>query len=378
MLEEFTKYREKLTKDQRKILDNFHNKNNEVCKKAIKNAITTDQRHSIILNMCAYAFSEGGPLRQTGYHYITVDPLYKYRGEEGSKIFDLVLYNKEYKRAILIECKSSIGDPRRSVLNPLKDQIDNVKNHKTDLEDEIGGEIGDMEYVICGSPQDIEEVGKAIKDNETVCLWSADLYFFTLKLYNPVGSSGKQNAELIKKKQLHADPELREKLYMKTESRGQIDGVKITSSSHIFRILSRVFIRVIQQILSGASEKEKRFWLHELVDMLKEELPKLNHDDVKSISETLYKLAEKIGILEIESNVTHQAPNPDPSFRLKIGTRSSRTFERFIEEKYIETVCEEKSAGSAIKEYMEYLASTPGSLDYHFSKSKEPTNESNA
>ena len=149
--------------------------------------------------MCAFAFSEHGPLSRTGYHFITVEPLYKYRGQKGNKIFDLVIYNKEAMRAILIECKSSIGDPRPAVLNPLKDQIQTVMSHRTELEEEVGGEIDDTEYVVCGIPQDIEEVSKVLKENEPVCLWSADMFTFNLKLYNRSGLDSEESGKLVRR-----------------------------------------------------------------------------------------------------------------------------------------------------------------------------------
>ncbi len=150
----------------------------------------------------------------------------------------------------MIECKSSIGDARKSVLTPLADQIKNVQDYKKELEDEIGGEIADIEYVICGLSQDIEEVGKALQDNnEPVCLWTVDLFRFTLKLFNLTGSAdGEQTGKLIRKGQLHKDEKLRKSLFEKTESRGQIEGFKIAPTSHICRMLSRVFERIIQEV----------------------------------------------------------------------------------------------------------------------------------
>ena len=78
---------------------------------------------------------------QQGTHFITVDPLFKFRTVPGSKVFDVLIYNKETKSAILIECKSSIGNAARDVLKPAKEQIQNAINHKKDLEEEIGGQV---------------------------------------------------------------------------------------------------------------------------------------------------------------------------------------------------------------------------------------------
>ncbi|AFU57458.1 hypothetical protein Ngar_c05150 [Candidatus Nitrososphaera gargensis Ga9.2] len=286
---------------------------------------------------------------------------------EGNKIFDLVIYNRESKRAIMIECKSSIGDARKSVLTPLADQIKNVQDYKKELEDEIGGEIADIEYVICGLSQDIEEVGKALQDNnEPVCLWTVDLFRFTLKLFNLTGSAdGEQTGKLIRKGQLHRDEKLRKSLFEKTESRGQIEGFKIAPTSHICRMLSRVFERIIQEVILTNTRQEKRFWLHELVQMTQKELPKLQAEDVQRITKELYELALQLKIIEVEKSLDKEN---DMAFILKIGARSARTLEKEINERYAEEKCRDRSPALALKEFEEFLKSNIGSLDYHLSR----------
>lgn len=365
MQDDYTKFRGNLQKPQREILDKIYKRNLDECNKATKNQITIDHQHTIILNICAYAFSESGPLASTGYHYITVEPLYKYRGEKGNKIFDLVLYNKEQKRAILIECKSSIGRSR-DILNDLQDQIDNTIRHKSELEEEIGGEINDMEYVICGPGQDIEEIGK-ILDKETVCLWTVDLYQFTIKLFNTsVSLNGSETGKLIQKRQLHRDENLRKRLYDKIESRGQIDGLQITPSSHVCRVISRVFARVAQEVLFKSTEQEKRFWLHELREVVRKELSTLDTDSICRISEMIYKMGIKLKL--IDANTSLPKNGDDIAFNLKIGAKSAKTIEMNIQEKYIEDECEEKTPAKSIEDYTDYVKSSEGSLDNIFSK----------
>lgn len=365
MPDAYPKFRSALRKPQRDILDKIHERNLDDCKKATKNQITSDLRHTTIVNICAYAFSESGPLVSTGYHYITVEPLYKFRGEKGNKIFDLVIYNKDQRRAILIECKSSIGKPR-DVLNDLKDQIENAMELKKELEDEIGGKIDDMEFVICGPSQDVEEIGKMI-DKETVCLWSVDLFQFTIKLFNFSGSNdGTETGKLIQQGQLHRDENLRKKLYEKTESRGQIDGLQITPSSHICRILARVFARISQEVLFRSTEQEKRFWLHELKEIVGKELPTIDSDSIDRISEYIYKLGIKLKLIEANTDLSKNSS--DIGFTLKISARSAKTIEINIQEKYIDDDCEEKTPAKSIDDYTQLVKSSEGSLDNIFSK----------
>ena len=366
MSEEFTNVRSRLDSDRRQVLDNIYNKNLDECKKVDKANIEKDKQHSTIVNMCAFAFSEHGPLTSTGYHFITVEPLYRYRGEKGNKIFDLVIYNKEAMRAILIECKSSIGDARPALLNPLKDQIQNVIKHKRELEEEVGGEIVDTEYVVCGIPQDIEEVSKVLKENEPVCLWSVDLFTFNLKLYNRSGLDSEESGKLVRRRRLHRDEKLRRKLYDKVESRAQIEGIKVMPSSHICRILSRVFVRIIVDVIIDMTEQERRFQYHELVEKVQDELPRLPIDDIRRISEEIHQLAMKMKLIETES--TPRNLSSDIPFRLKITARSPRTIDKSIEEKYIEEVCKERSPAESLAEFNQYLKQNIGSLDYHFSK----------
>ena len=365
--EAFTKFRKSLkNKEQREVLDRLLHKHSEECKKAINAEIDTDQRHTTILNMCAYAFSESGPLRTTGYHFIRVEPLYDYRGEKGNKIFDLVLYNNQNKKAILIECKSRMGTPG-DILKDLADQIANTNDHKTELEEEVGGEIDDIEFVICSIPQDIEELARVVSD-EPVILWSVDLFHFTLKLFN----FGKDNGELIAKKQLHQDQNLREQLYEKTESRGQIEGTKITPSSHFCRILSRIFVKITQQILFKSSGEEKRFWLNDLTKVVSEELPWCEQNDVDRITEEIYKNSIELKLI----NIVQEKENPkDIEFGLKMGARNSKVVEQNVIDKYIESRCKERSPILAIAEYQKAVAESPGSLDYQFAKAEENSSE---
>ena len=364
MSDEFTKFRSALKKEQRDLLDKILKIYSDECKKTVREEITTDQRHSSILNMCAFAFSENGPLAKTGYHFIRVEPLYEFRGEKGNKIFDLVLYNKAQKRAILIECKSSIGKPK-AILNDLLEQIQNTENHKEELENEIGGEIEDFEYVICGIPHDIDELIKSIGD-EPVCLWSADLFNFTLKMHNFTNSNdGDATGNLIRKRQLHLDKYLRESLYDKIESRGLIEGTLVTPLSHFCRILSRVFIKISQQVLFKSTGEEKRFWLNELIAVVQDELPEIGMTDIHRMSKLIYKHALKLKIIEIKQE--KETPKAI-EFGLKMAARNSRIVEQNIEDKYIEDICNERSPKLALTEYQTNAAKSKSSLDYHFNK----------
>jgi hypothetical protein len=215
--------------------------------------------------------------------------------------------------------------------------------------------------------QDIDEVSKVMNDNDPVCLWTADLYTFTLKLYNPSGYNKDETGKLVRRRQLHIDERLRKKLYEKTESRAQIEGIRVLPTSHISRILCRVFVRIIQKILLNATEQEKRIWLHELVDMVQEELPKLSDDDIRRISKELHEIATKIKILVLEST-SNTLRSKDLSFRVRISAKSPRTVENLIEDKYIEEICKERSPQKSLLEFKEYLRHNVGSLDYHFSK----------
>jgi hypothetical protein len=363
MSEEFSKYKDKLSKDQKDILDKLLQKHTDECEKLFFKEIQLDREHSTIVNMIAYAFSEVGPLSSTGYHFITVDPLYKYRGEKGNKIFDIVLYNRESKRAIMIECKSSIGKAHRDVIVPATDQVENTNNHHHELEEEIGGEIKDLEYVVCGISQDIEEVCKILKD-EPLCLLTVDLFRFTIKLFNLTGSlDGNQTGRLIQKRQLHIDAEFRKRLFEKTESRGQIEGFKIAPSSHMCRILSRVFERILQRVSSASNNQEKRFWLHEMKEIVREELPRIDAADADRITKEVYDLAISLKIIEAEKTVDEKQ---GIAFNLKLMSKSARTIEKEIVERYTKEKCKERSPKLALEEYQKFVETSPSSLDYHF------------
>jgi hypothetical protein len=198
-----------------------------------------------------------------------------------------------------------------------------------------------------------------------VCLWTVDLYFFKLKLFNFGGSSnGNQTGKLVKKRQLHIDENLRKRLFEKVESRAQIEGFKIAPTSHICRILSHVLERIIREIINIGIGQEKRFWLHELVSIVREELPKIDIEDVRRISKELYELALRLRIVDEEKTLDNR--NQDLSFILKLSPRYLRTLEKEINDRYAEDKCKERSPTNAIQEYNESLKTNVESLDYHF------------
>lgn len=187
-----------------------------------------------------------------------------------------------------------------------------------------------------------------------------------LKLYNRSGLDSEESGKLVRRRQLHRDEKLTRKLYDKVESRAQIEGIKVMPSSHICRILSRVFVRIIVDVIIDMTEQERRFQYHELVEKVQDELPRLPIDDIRRISEEIYQLAMKMKLIETES--TPRKLSSDIPFRLKITARSPRTIDKSIEEKYIEEVCKERSPAESLAEFNQYLKQNIGSLDYHFSK----------
>lgn len=362
--EEFNKLRSSLDKDRRGVLDRFLERHCKECEQSVRDEIDSDKRHVAITNLVAFAFSKSGPLRTTGYGFIKTEPLFRFRTEEGNKIFDIVLYSQKTKRAILIEVKSSIEEPRRDVIIPLKDQIANARNHWKELESEVTGEIVDMEFVICGPPQDIEEVGKKLHEDEPACLWSADIQYSTLKIYNPTGTTDSQRTgELIRRRQLNIDPELRERMYTKTKSQGQV-GLRILTTSHICRVLSRAVAGITQKFLHDVSADERRFWIHELKAVLADEIPNTPPEDLDRISREAVGLATRLKIVEAEPSLTKPS---ETSYKLKLGTRTPRTIEDFIEIQYIKQTCEENSPVMAIKEFQDFVSQDAGTLDKIFS-----------
>lgn len=362
MVDEFNSFRDKLSKDQKIILEKFLSTAIIECHKLHEDEIERDRTHTDMVNMCAFAFSLDGPLVDTGYQFIETEPLFHLRGIKGNKIFDLVLYNKSLKKAILIECKSSISDPRTSVLKPLKEQIENANNHKNELQNEIGGEITEMEYVVCGRAQPIEEVGKVVNDDEPVILWTIDLFAYTLKLYNPSNTKdGPVTGKLVKQVQLHRDSNLRERMYDEVESDGVIEGLKILSTSHICRILSRTLARIIQDFLQDTTAEEKKFRLHEMIQCIQKELPKISVADAQRLAKELYELAEGIGIIEREVLLPTQ-PESEMIFKFRMGARSLKSIEREVEKEFIEKRCREQSRNTALAKYKDYSAADPNSI----------------
>lgn len=366
MTEDYIKFRDKLSSDRKKILDGILKNTSEDCIKVQKEEIQRDRNHTDLVNMCAFAFSENGPLSDTGYHFITVEPLYRLRmingGTIGNKIFDLVIYNNNQKKAILIECKTSISNPRKDVLEPLKQQIKTVIKNKISLEEEIGGEIDAFEYVVCGLPQDIEEVAKSLQSDDTVCLWTADLFTSTLKLYNPSGSTeGNITGKLINLGQLHRDETLRRRIFRKIESNGQIEGLRILPSSHVCRILTHVIVRITRKHIFQSTNSDSQFSFTELAECVQKELRKLEFENAKQLATILFKLGIKFKIMETSTpEITNDS---EVIIRLKSGSRSLKTIEKYVEDKYIDSKCKEESSWKSIDKYKQIIRSDPNSIE---------------
>lgn len=119
-------------------------------------------RHDSLIDICASTF---GPESQCaldiGYYFVSSEPL----AELKVKNFDAFIYNPKTKTAIFVECKSSISRVGK-IVNDLYEAKDQVYQHKSYLEEEIGDEIKSEEFVICVPAEYINRIANEFEKRE--------------------------------------------------------------------------------------------------------------------------------------------------------------------------------------------------------------------
>lgn len=102
-------------------------------------------RHDSLITVCASTFGpESQCAQELGYYFVSSEPL----AELSVKNYDVLVYNPNLKKAIFIECKSSISRAGK-IVNELYEAKEQVENNKEYLEEKIGGDIESLEFVIC-------------------------------------------------------------------------------------------------------------------------------------------------------------------------------------------------------------------------------------
>jgi hypothetical protein len=173
----------------------------------IKNELETHGKHHELMKLCAKAFLDTPLSVNSGYEFYFPEPLIDLNiGSNVNSIFDLLLFNTKEKRAILIECKSSIGQHSKffSQMRHAKEFLEKNIGHLSAI---IGSklDVKKIEYVLCVYSRDKDHVIDVINQqsqNENQNLFK--LWFFMpknqeLRIFDGHKHQNKSLSDLLKK-----------------------------------------------------------------------------------------------------------------------------------------------------------------------------------
>jgi len=128
-----------------KRLDDLQEQHLDEAQRKVQEHYDTQQAHDTLIDICASAFGPEGPLHEeTGYRFLFSEPLI----EQRVKNYDVFLYDASGPRSIFVECKSSISNPA-DVVTDAQEAYQEIQANQAYLEENIGGELGFTEYVVC-------------------------------------------------------------------------------------------------------------------------------------------------------------------------------------------------------------------------------------
>jgi len=136
----------------------------------INAGISTDSEHLEMVQACSRAFC-GTELSQiSGFQFFCAEPLVEFGGlKKGNKSFDLLLYNEQSKKAIFIECKSSIKKDIKPLISEIDQSFQLVQENKDYLSERIDNQIAwdDCEYILCVADKDSQKIKQSNLDQSS-------------------------------------------------------------------------------------------------------------------------------------------------------------------------------------------------------------------
>jgi len=303
------------------------------CKGTIEKAIATDLAHLQLVSLCINPFTENSTIG-CGYLFIRTDPLLSV----GEKIPDVLLYHSGDKLVVLVECKSSVADPRKEV-GEILSKVETARRHKELLEQTIGDTIGDIEFVVCVAPEFIVNMKEAIRGtNEHVCLWSANALNKTIFLIPIDDDKSKKPWE----RGTHRNADLTSSLIdgLRPES-GSVRIQPFLATSNMGIIVSELFPRLALELMTSGS---KQFVGMDVLTLVERLLPNHERTELERISSASLDTACHIGIVTDDSPGQHNPSEKSFSFAMKHLSGAK------IQEKYVKEKAQEAAREQIVEE----------------------------
>jgi hypothetical protein len=295
----------------------------------IKKEVNINHKHLDVVNLCASLFSPFSELNlETSFQLLLYEPLYK----TGIKNFDVAIYNIDSKQLILVECKSSITY-LKNVSDEIKKSIEETNKNLDKLEEIIGDEIKDIEYVYCVPAIDAIDLGKYVKNNELpICIWCYDGFKGIIKLYIQIDET---SLEGIENGHLHKNHKLTRLLSKGVESKKTARSFPFLPSSHIYSILMHVCISLVRKMVKEQDWKGE-FDFSDVFHIIKLNMANPNTLNDEHIRELSVRVIEK----GIDKEVYYDSTPTIQSCESKLyridpkGSRISRT-EKFVDNNFV-------------------------------------------
>ena len=350
----FDDLKKSLSSTDRAVLDRFLKEEESQIEKTVQNEITTDKEHVDIVNRVAYAFTESGPAKETGFHFIRVEPFYS---EEGSPRFDLVIHNPKLKITVLVECKSSVSSPRES-LDRMKIAGSYARENQAELEHEIGDSVQWLEFAICAPAHTAKSVLEEVqKSDRTIIVWSLDVFDDTLQLLKP----SENIPDDIAKGRMHRSDALRKKLFDGVESPGSF--IHFLPSSHMCRLLQTTINSLQNDVFLGRSGSERTFTLADVHGVLRRELLNFETGEVERLSKRIVESGIDYKIFTVEDPQGSQDP-ADWMLKVPFETRGPKGVEKTVRNLYVNAKQAAQAKDRAVKHFDEYVNSNPNRLRF--------------
>ena len=302
----------------------------EIIKKeqVISDEIHKDRLHLDLVNFCANLFVPGSKLAEdTGYKFLMVEPLFS----SGIKNFDLAVFRNENKSLLLIECKHSISDVKSLVLETISN-ISETEKHNGELQDLLGSQIDQVEYVLCVPAIKAQDLVDEIERQAApICVWGFDMFTKEIRMF----SKSSDTKIEIQNGRVHRDKNLNKTLFNGIVStRSAIRTVPILLSSHMCTLLIQINLCLyLERVQHGVENSFKLMDIYTSLFSQYQKYSQPRQEDVEKITQAMIATAQRKEIYEDLTSDVLELKNK--TFKVTGRQNKASVIAEYTEKKYI-------------------------------------------
>lgn len=314
-------------------------------KEKICNELDTDKKHHTLVKLCAKSFAQTELSESSGYEFYFAEPLVEFgSGGKGNHSFDLFVYNEQENRAIFIECKSSISEGKKTLVEVQKSR--DLVLEKIDYLSEIVGVTLDperIEYVLCIYDKDSSKIINSIRGQSSAGkIPKYDVNLIKLWIYRPRSEIIQLYSEHTHQNQVLTDLLLEG--FGKEQLKRQFE-LPYCITTHHFRIIIHAIITgcYLTNLYNGGSEDPKIIKIKDIFETMMQ-----NISLGVSGKQKKRMIKEKMATV-IEYGVRYQLFEKIDREHIRLtcrGTKINVVFEN-IRDKFVEQWVKEKSEEEA-------------------------------